>query len=409
MSTFSNIISLLNDLKKAKIFSEREINYLLEPKKVSYAELKVAENIYPAWRIISNNTLGPGKGGIRFHPLADEDEVKSLAFWMSLKNSLADLPYGGAKGAIRFNPKEKTSQEIEEISREYIRSFHHVLGENIDIPAPDIYTNSQIMAYMLDEFEKIKGYHEPAMITGKPLELGGTLLRQDATAHGGFIIIEELKKKFFSGERGLKVAIQGFGNAGSFCAQMMQKTDYKVVAISDSRGGIFHEDGLDIEAALEIKKKTDSLSAYESAEIISNEELLELDVDILVLAALENQITEENVSKVKAKSIVELANGPINYEADKILFEKGVIVVPDILANSGGVIASYFEWSQNKTGNVLDEDYLAYLLFKKMKTSWLKILDKYEDFEPKISLRKAAYIIALDKIIKTEKLRGRDL
>ncbi|MCK5766968.1 MAG: Glu/Leu/Phe/Val dehydrogenase, partial [Candidatus Atribacteria bacterium] len=252
------------------------------------------------------------------------------------KTSLAELPYGGAKGGIRFNPKEKTPAEIEKISRAYINGFYKVLGEDIDIPAPDVYTNSQIMAWMLDEFEKKMNRHEPGMITGKPLELQGCAIRATATAKGGAIIIQEMVKQLMTGKKGAKVAIQGFGNAGANLAEMLFKLGFKIVAVSDSQGGVYDQNGLDIDRIKEIKKQTGLINGdIKGGRKINNREILELPVDILILAALENQITEENVSQIKANYIVEIANGPINYQADQQLFEKGIVVIPDILANAG--------------------------------------------------------------------------
>lgn len=407
MSIFNDNLERLKEIQSLAGFQDFEMKVLLNPVTNNYSELEVAGKKYPAWRIIYNQALGPGKGGIRFHPDVNEDEVKSLAFWMALKNSLADIPYGGAKGGVKFNPKEVDSNTLELISREYIKAFHNYLGQDKDIPAPDVYTNSQIMAWMLDEFEKIKERHEPGMITGKPNELGGITLRADATAQGGYIVTKELAKTFSKEQTNLKIAIQGFGNAGAFMAKKLVNDGFVVVAVSDSAGGVYSEDGLDINKLSDFKAEKGSVSNFPDGQKISNEELLELKVDILILAALENQIREDNAHKIQTKFIVELANGPINLAADKILAKKEIIVVPDILANSGGVIASYFEWAQNKTGQVLDEEYLKNLLDKKMVANWQRVNNKYNEFAQKITLRQAAYILAVDRIIKAEKYRGR--
>jgi len=332
--------------------------------------------------------------------------VRSLAFWMALKNSLANIPYGGAKGGVAFDPKNVEPSVIEVVSRAYIQAFHENLGENIDVPAPDVYTNSQIMAYMLDEFEKIKGQHQPGMITGKPVELGGITLRQDATARGGYLTIKEAAKELLPAKEIITVAVQGFGNAGGYIAKMLAQDNFKVVAVSDSRGGVYNETGLDLEQVEKIKQESGSVFK-DNGQALTNAELLELPVDILILAALENQVTEANAEKVQAKMIVELANGPVSYEADKILWRRGISVVPDILANSGGVIVSYFEWAQNRTGQILDDEYLANLLVKKMSASWQAVYQKYLEQEKKISLRQAAYIIAIDRILAAAKWRDR--
>lgn len=408
MEVFDNIKKTLDKASKFMNLNKPEIDLLLSHKQIKKAILEVNGKKYEAFRIIHNNSLGPGKGGIRYHPGVTEDEVKSLSFWMSMKNSLAGLPYGGAKGGIKVNPKDLSLQEIEGISRAYIRAFHDVLGENIDVPAPDVYTNSKIMGYMLDEFEKIKGYHEPGMITGKPISLGGIAMRGDATSKGGFIVL----KKFFEKQtisKNIKIAVQGFGNAGSFISEMLYKEGYKIVAVSDSKGGVLDDNGIDIEEIKKIKDSGKSVIDLNSknSKVITNEELLELDVDILILAALENQITKDNADKIKAKNILELANGPISADADDILFKKNILVVPDILSNSGGVIGSYFEWVQNKTGNIFEDIFLRNKLEEIITGSFEKVYSLYFDNKDKIDMRTAAYIIAIKRILEAEKDRGR--
>jgi len=395
----------LKDIQKIENISDADMAVLLDPVQVNYTELSIKGRRYPAWRIIYNKALGPGKGGIRFHPGVNEDEVKSLAFWMALKNSLADIPYGGAKGGVAFNPKEADKEELEEVSRAYIDAFYKYLGQDKDIPAPDVYTDGQIMSWMLDEFEKKVGRHEPGMITGKPVELGGIKIRGDATAQGGYFITKKMVEAFLKGEKGLSVAIQGFGNAGLYMAQKLHQDGFKIVAVSDSKGGIYDENGLDIPELIKFKKAGHQVSEYIAGKKIT--ELLQLPVDILVLAALENQITKENAHTIKANYIIELANGPVTYEADIILAENKKIVVPDILANSGGVIVSYFEWAQNRTGQILEEEYLRTLLEKKMNENWQRMYKLFQERAWDITLRQAAYILAVNKILTAEKLRGR--
>lgn len=407
MEVFDNIKKTLGKVSSFMNLREKEINLLLSYKKINKAVLEVNKKKYEAYRIIHNNSLGPGKGGIRYHPGVSEDEVKSLSFWMSLKNSLAGLPYGGAKGGIKVNPKELTDKEIEELSRSYIKEFYNFLGENIDIPAPDVYTNSKIMGYMLDEFEKITGRNEPGMITGKPISLGGIEMRSDATSKGGFIVL----RNFFEKEKiskNIKIAIQGFGNAGSFIAEMLFNENYKIVAVSDSKGGVLDNNGLNIKEIKKIKQSGKSVIdiGSKNTKTISNEELLCLDVDLLILAALENQITKENSREIKSKYILELANGPISAEADDILFKKNIIVIPDILANSGGVIGSYFEWVQNKTGNIFEEEYLKNKLTEIITNSFEKVYNLYSRNKGKIDMRTASYIIAIKRILEAEKDRG---
>jgi len=406
MSIFADNLARLKEIQTLESISDQEMEVILSPAQVNKADLEVNGKTYPAWRIVYNRALGPGKGGIRFHQDVSEDEVQSLAFWMALKNSLADIPYGGGKGGVKFNPKEVDEKEMEEVSRQYARAFKDHLGQDKDIPAPDVYTNSKVMAWMLDEFEKQTGKHEPGMITGKPIELGGLALRNDATAEGGYIVTKELVQKVLGDKKDISVVIQGFGNAGLFMAEKLAKDGYKIIGASDSKGGIYNNEGLNVDELVKLKSEKKSVTDYDQGEKISNEELLELDTDILVLAALENQITKDNANNIKAKYIVELANGPVTFEADKILDGKNIMVVPDILANSGGVIVSYFEWAQNRTGNILDNDYLKNLLENKMKTNWQRVYDKYKEKGEKISLRTAAYILAVQKILVAERYRG---
>jgi glutamate dehydrogenase/leucine dehydrogenase len=398
-------VKRIDHLKDLLNLSAKEVKLLKSAKQIKKATINLKGKKYQAFRIVYNRALGPGKGGIRFHQEVNEEEVTSLSFWMTIKNALAGIPYGGGKGGIRINPKNLSEKEKEILSREYIRKFYKFLGQDKDIPAPDVYTNSQVMSWMLDEFEKKTKKHEPGMITGKPVELGGLLIRQDATAKGAYIVIKEVIKKNFKAQKPSFV-IQGFGNAGSYLAQMLSKDGYKILAVSDSKGGIYNDKGLNIEELVNLKSAGKSVVDYKDGEKISGEELLELDTDILALAALGDQVTKKNADNIKAKYILELANGPVSEEADKILFNKNIMVIPDILANSGGVIASYFEWAQNRAGNILDNDYLQKLLESKMKTNWQKVYQQYLDKNEKIDLRTAAYMIAVKKILIAEKLRG---
>jgi glutamate dehydrogenase/leucine dehydrogenase len=405
-AVFQENINRLAELKDQGYLTERELSLLSGHKRISRQEIAVGDKKYEAWRVLHSDALGPGKGGIRFHPEVCEDEVKSLSFWMSLKNALVGLPFGGAKGGVRFNPKEVGAEELEQISRAYVDAFFEVLGPTIDVPAPDVYTNSQIMAWMLDQYEKRLGRHAPAMITGKPIEVGGYSCRQTATAQGGVIVLGEFLKTLGIVQSGLSVAIQGCGNAGLNFAELISRAGYRVVAISDSAGGIFNDQGLDLELVKKIKSQSGSLSQYPPGELISNQQLLALPVDILVLAALENQITKDNVGAVKAKYLVELANGPITGEADKELWARRILVVPDILANAGGVVASYFEWSQNLCGQILDEQYLVKKNAAILTAAWQQVYGLFQQNKEQLDLRSAAYIIASRRILAAEKLRG---
>lgn len=404
---FDNIHAMINKVLPMMGLSDKERIQLLKFHSINKAEIEVDGKIYPAFRIIHNNALGPGKGGIRFHPGVSEGEVKSLAFWMSMKNSLAGLPFGGGKGGVTVNPKELDEHQLQKLSRQYIRAFHEHLGKDKDIPAPDVYTNPQIMAWMLDEFEKIKGHHEPGFITGKPIEVGGIELRGDSTSRGGLIVFNQLLKKIEKPEKDIRIAVQGFGNAGWNMAKYLYDSKHKIVAVSDSNGGIYNNDGLNITKVKDIKDSTGTLQSYADAQIISNKELLELDVDILVLAALENQITKENASRIKAQYIIELANGPINPEADDILHQKNKIVIPDILANSGGVIGSYFEWANNLAGNMFEDEYMLRLFEKRMINTFEKVWTEFEKEKRQYDIRTISYKIAIQRILAAEKSRGR--
>jgi len=402
----ANIINYLTEIQKIVHLKDNQIEWLLKPKQTSYAKLEVDGRKLPAWRVLFNDVLGPGKGGIRFHPQVSQKEVSSLAFWMMIKNSLAGLPFGGAKGGVKFNPKNVSRKKLEKISRKYIKAFYSVLGQDKDVPAPDVYTNPQVMAWMLDEFEKRIGTHQPGMITGKPLELQGCALRGNATAKGGFIIFQEMVKEFKLEKNNLEVAIQGFGNAGANLSKMLYQSGFKIVAVSDSRGGVYSQAGLAIDQLVEIKNESGKVDKFSPADKISNQELLELPVDILVLAALEDQITKNNADNIQAQYILEIANGPTTHKADKILKDKGVVVVPDVLANAGGVTASYFEWAQNRTGNVLDKDYLEKLLNQKMTNSWQRVISRQKEDKAVEDLRTAAYLIAVKRILRAGELRG---
>ncbi|MBD3310022.1 glutamate dehydrogenase [Candidatus Woesearchaeota archaeon] len=404
MSVFENIRTNLEKVSAYLELGEDEKKLLLSHKAVNKAKLKVEGKEYDAWRIVHNDALGPGKGGIRFHPGVSEDEVKSLSFWMSLKNSLAGLHYGGAKGGVKIDPRKMEANDLQGVSRAYVQAFHEHLGENKDIPAPDVYTNPQVMAWMLDEFEKIKKRHEPGMITGKPMSLGGCAIRADATSRGGKIILDRLLQKMDKDPKKTSVAVQGFGNAGMNISCMLENDGYKVIAVSDSKGGISDTDGLDVSKVIDAKKDKGSVTFHQGRRI-SNQELLELEADVLVLAALENQITVKNAADVKAKVILELANGPVTAEADDILLKKGIVAVPDILANSGGVVASYCEWCQNKTGHIFTEDYLTRVLEEKMAGAFDMTYELFKDKQG-LSMRMAAYVLAIRRILDAEKARG---
>jgi len=358
--------------------------------------------IFTGFRARFNTFMGPAKGGIRYHWNVTREEVKALAFWMSWKCTVINIPYGGGKGGIIVNPKELSKGELERLSRGYIDKLADFIGPDKDIPAPDVYTDGQIMSWMLDEFEKLHRGHYPAVITGKPLELGGSAGRGTATAQGGYYCFETAIREM--GLANPTVAVQGFGNAGLFIAKICHEHGFKVLAVSDSQGGIYDLDGLGIPAVIAHKEKKGSVIGFGKAKKVSNEELLELNVDVLFPSALENQIHKGNAAKVKAKLIVELANGPTTPDADEVLHKKGTIVVPDILANSGGVYVSYLEWVQNRMGFYWNQDYVFDLLKKQINNSFKDIWAVKG--KHKIDMRTAAYVYALQKMQKAAQLRG---
>lgn len=373
---------------------------------------------YPAFRVQFNNARGPYKGGIRFHPEADLEEVKALAALMAIKTAVVGIPFGGAKGGIQCNPKELSLKELERLSRSYMRVMQGALGPYVDCPAPDVNTNAMIMGWMRDEYEHMTGEFAPGVVTGKPLEYGGSIGRDTATARGGFFVLEEVLERMALDPKDQRVAIQGFGNAGAAIAQYLHDRGYTIVAISDSRGGVYSEEGIDPVRIMKYKKKTGQVRGYycegsvcdverlklDSASLISNEELVTCDCDILIPAALDNVITADNAPDIKAKIILELANGPTTPEADKILDEKKVRVIPDVLANAGGVTVSYFEWTQGRSG----EQWTANRVDDELKRI---ILAAYREVRREarregLSYRKAAYLIGVKKMAETMKARG---
>lgn len=400
--TFEKVNSFLRKIAPLAGLGEKELEILFTPQNVLKAELEVSGKKYPAFRVQFNNARGPYKGGIRFHPEVDEDEVKSLAFWMTLKTAVADIPLGGGKGGVRVNPKELSREELEELSRAYVRAFYQDLGSDKDIPAPDVYTSPQIMAWMLDEFEKLIGRKDPGFITGKPLEVGGSKVRDIATALGGVYVLEEAVKNLGLQEK--EVAVQGFGNAGMNAAKLLAERGYKVIAVSDSKGAIHNKEGLDIEEVVRVKTETGSVVNHGNAEKISNSELLKLG-DILIPSALSGVLTKDNAEEVNAKIILELANGPTTSEADEILHGKNVLVLPDILANAGGVTVSYFEWAQNLQNESWEADVVKQKLKEKMLNAFSQLWENYKSNE--YDFRTVSYIYAIKKVIEAERKRGR--
>ena len=361
--------------------------------------------IFHGFRVQYNDARGPCKGGIRYHPAETIDTVRALAAWMTWKTAAVDIPLGGGKGGIICNPKEMSPGEIERLSRAYIRQVGRIIGLEKDVPAPDVYTTPQIMAWMADEYSFLKGYNEFGVITGKPLALGGSAGRGDATARGGMFCLREAGKVLGIDLKGATTAIQGYGNAGTFAHKLgAELLGLKVVAVSDSKGGIYNAQGLDYEKVMAHKEKTGSVVGFAGAKLVTNEELLELDVTVLVPSALENVITEANAGRIKAKFSVELANGPTTPEADKILHKNGVYVIPDFLANAGGVTVSYFEMVQNSYGYYWDETLVHERLDQKMTAAFHAVHQAAQ--QHKVHNRLAAYLVAVSRVAEAVHLRG---
>ncbi|MEK7597796.1 MAG: Glu/Leu/Phe/Val dehydrogenase [Patescibacteria group bacterium] len=371
------------------------------------------KKVFKGWRIQHNSALGPYKGGIRFHRDTTKEEVQALGTLMSIKCAVAGLPYGGGKGGIVVDPKKLSKSELERLSRAFASRIAHVIGENIDVPAPDVNTTPEIMSWMLDEYQKIIGRKSPATFTGKPVTMGGSLGRTEATGRGGLFVLQALlykiKGSMPDGEsspfNNLTVAVQGFGNVGYYFAKLASEAGFKIVAVSDSKGGVYVKDGLSVEATLKCKKEKGmvagcyckgSVCDVKLGRSITNEELLELPVDILVPSALENVINDKNMVKIKANIIVEMANGPLTADAYEYLAKKGKIIIPDVLANSGGVTVSYLEWVQNKAGFYWSEkevnDRLKAMMEKAFEAIWKKSVEK------KMPLKQAAFEVAIERI-----------
>ena len=381
--------------------TQEEIDFIIQPDRVIEVKVPVKMDngvikTFVGYRSQHNNVLGPYKGGIRFHQNVSREEVIALSILMTLKCSANNLPLGGGKGGVIVNPKELSELELERLSRGYAKAISPFIGEEVDVPAPDVNTDGKIMMWMLDEYEKTINKKSPATFTGKPVEFGGSLGRTEATGRGGVIVMNNLLKQLNKDYK--TVAIQGFGNVGYYFAKIASEKDYKIVAVSDSQGGIYYENGLDPEKVMAVKKEQGSVINYPEGKVISNEELLELPVDILVPAALENVITKDNASKIQAKVIIEMANGPITENSYPILENKGIISAPDILANGGGVIVSYFEWLQNKKNEKWAEDEVNQKLEEQLTTAFNKIYAISQEFNT--DLKEAAFLSALAKITK---------
>lgn len=420
INPFKNVLKKLQETVGLLGLSEEWYNRLSKPDAVLEKTIKITkdngqEESFHGYRVQFNNARGPYKGGIRYHPKADLDEVKTLAFLMAIKCAVADIPMGGGKGGITLDPRKLSEAELEKLSRGWVDKFFSAIGPDKDIPAPDVYTTPKIMSWMVDEYSMLAGQPTPAAFTGKPLEKGGSEGREFSTAQGGFIVLRELLKKLKMEPGKTRVVIQGFGNVGFHTARILHNEGYKIIGLSDSQGGIYDTQGkgMDPEKVMKTKEEKGfidgcycegSVCDCENFKKITNRELLELDTDILIPAALENQITQENAGAVKATAIMEMANGPLTPEADAILHQKGIYVLPDVLANSGGVIVSYFEWLQNlKDQHWPERDVLEKLdmkLTKEFNNIWTISTVR------KIDLRTAAYLLGLGRIVEAMKMRN---
>lgn len=385
--------------------------YLSYPKRILTVSIPVRMDngqieVFEGYRVQHNLARGPAKGGIRYHPDVTVDEVKALAFWMTMKCAVMGLPYGGAKGGIRVNPKKLSLGELERLTRRFTSEISIIIGPDRDIPAPDVYTNPQTMAWMMDTYSMGVGYSAPGVVTGKPLEIGGSLGRNEATGRGVVDAIVEAFKEFKWTLKDATVAVQGFGNAGSVAAKLIREVGAKVVAVSDSQGGVHSERGLDVAALIALKNRGGSVVEHTGPGVskITNEELLEVKCDILIPAALENQITDKNAGRVKARLIAEAANGPTTPEADQILYGREVFMLPDILANAGGVTVSYFEWVQDIQAYFWKEDEVNRRLEEIMKRAFQEVYAVAK--KDKINMRTAAQVLAVKRIAQALEVRG---
>lgn len=414
MSTnlFSTARERLDDAARYLDIEREVIEQLRYPKETLAATLLVrmddgSRKAFKAWRCRYDDTRGPTKGGIRFHPAVNVDEVMTLAFWMTFKCAVVNLPFGGAKGGVAVDVKTLSRAELERLSRSYVEGFSRFIGPERDIPAPDMYTNGIVMAWMADEYSTITGHPTPAIITGKPVALGGSLGRDDATGRGGYYVLRHLQAELGVGPEKSRVVLQGFGNASYHCARLLHDEGYRIVGLSDSTSAIYDPDGMDPYAVMDHKTRTRGLAGAPTRGVsrqLSNAELLEAECDVLIPAAVENQITEVNAANVRAPVILELANGPVTPAADAILDRNGVVVIPDILANSGGVTVSYFEWVQNKTGYYWPLEEIHSKLKAGLEPETRRIWDLAKD--KAVNLRTAAYVHGLERIGQAVEARG---
>lgn len=409
MNFYENTIKNMNKAAKIMKLDSETLLTLSHPQKTLIVSLPIRMDdgslkVFEGFRVQHSELRGPFKGGFRYFPNVNIDEVKALATEMSFKCAVAGIPYGGAKGGVKCNAKEMSQGELERLTRKYVQAVYQIIGPEHDIPAPDMYTNGQIMAWFMDEYSRLVNKYQPGVVTGKPIEVGGSLGRNTATAQGGAYILAEYMKQNNLKAEGTTVIVQGCGNAGRFAAEILHSMGFTILGISDSQGGIYNEKGVDPFCVGKTKKEMGSVIKYSEGTVCTNGELLEKKCDVLVLAALENQVTDKNAKNIKAKMILELANGPTSAEADEILNKNGVIIIPDILANSGGVTVSYFEWLQNQQSYYWTIEEVEVKLKRAMHEALERVLNLASKHN--CSMREGAYISAFDRLDKTLKLRG---
>ena len=410
INPFSVALKQLDEASKVVGIDKGMHDVLAQPKRILIVSIPTRMDndeihVFTGFRSQHNDARGPFKGGIRYHPRVSIDEVKALSMWMTWKCAIANIPYGGGKGGIICNPKQMSTGELERMTRRYAYAIADIIGPHTDIPAPDVYTGGKEMSWIMDTYSALKGnFVQPEVITGKPLAIGGSLGRNEATGRGLSFTVREAAKKLGINLRAATVAVQGFGNAGQFAAQLLEEMGAKVVAVSDSQGGISNENGISIGSVRAHKEKTGSVAGFPGSKSISNEEILETNCTILIPAALENQITKNNAANVSAKLVAEAANGPTTPEADEILHKNKIMVIPDVLANSGGVTVSYFEWLQNLRREYWTEEQVNSMLDKKMTEAFSDVYDTHDKYQ--VNMRKASIALAVGRVTEAIKTRG---
>jgi len=410
INPFQIALKQLEEAAKILNLDKGMFDVLSHPKRVLTVSIPVkmddgSMRVFTGYRSQHNDARGPYKGGIRYHPDVTIDEVKALSMWMTWKCAIADIPYGGGKGGIICNPKEMSENELERMTRRFAYMISDIIGPHTDIPAPDVYTGGKEMAWIMDTYSALKGnFVQPELITGKPIPIGGSLGRNEATGRGLAYTVREAAKELGINMKESTTVVQGFGNAGQFSSKLVQDQGGKVIAASDTQGAIINSEGINADALMKHKKETGSVVGFDGSRSISNEELLETECTILIPAALENQITKNNAGKIKAKIVAEAANGPTTPEADEVLYKNGILVIPDILANGGGVTVSYFEWLQNLRRDYWTEEEVNNRLDKNITKSFHDVYDAHKKYN--VDMRKAATLLAINRVAEATKIRG---